>query len=266
MYPYRPPGAYSRRITRVFIGAALLGLILILTARPGAVSGGIGVALCTGVTSAAFVIDWWGVITLRGLLDWPRIHSARRLGLVVAWICLFPAFFCLYLVRVAIDLSGPRRPSVSPARARAALLVGSLVLCLGLLTTFGSATDESLAPSTQLRTSAQAGQAPAVPGGLITAPTATRAPAHARTPGPELTLTPRCVAINQNPWCDNFQPGKRVHNPPTSFCTYFKCVASFWKISGGYVTECKDGVYTRSGGRPGNCSHHGGVWRPLYSH
>ncbi len=34
----------------------------------------------------------------------------------------------------------------------------------------------------------------------------------------------------------------------------------------GYVVECVEGTYSKSGGESGACSHHGGIWRLLYSH
>jgi len=298
MHPYRPPIPYDRRITRVFVGVAFLGLVLILTARSSPVMGGVGVALCTGVVSAALVIDWAGVITLRGLLDWQRIRGMPRLWLVVAWICLFPVFFCLYLMRVAIDQSGLQRPPATPVfvpeRARTALLVSSLVVSIGVIAAFGSANDVS-SPPAQSRVFTRSSPVPVSPGLMspvpqTEVPTAPATPAptstltHGPTPGLRATLTPvlthrptpglrstptpgaHCIAVNHNPWCDNFQPGHLLNRPPTAFCTYFKCISGFWKNTRGYVDECKDGTYSHSGGRSGDCAHHKGPWRPLYSH
>jgi hypothetical protein len=68
-----------------------------------------------------------------------------------------------------------------------------------------------------------------------------------------------------NPWGYNFCGGKLIYSPPSSFCSYFNCIASFWKSTNGYVDECKDGTYSHSGGVQGACSYHGGELRPLYS-
>jgi hypothetical protein len=32
----------------------------------------------------------------------------------------------------------------------------------------------------------------------------------------------------------------------------------------GYLTECRDGEYSMSGGREGVCTDHGGATRPVY--
>lgn len=67
-----------------------------------------------------------------------------------------------------------------------------------------------------------------------------------------------------NPWGYNFCGGSYITSPASAFCSYFKCIASFWKSTLGYVDECRDGTYSHSGGRQGACSYHGGELRPLY--
>jgi hypothetical protein len=56
-----------------------------------------------------------------------------------------------------------------------------------------------------------------------------------------------------------------IYNPLAAFCQYFSCISSFWNGQ-GYVVECQDAMYSKSGGHSGSCSHHGGNRRPLYSH
>jgi hypothetical protein len=68
-----------------------------------------------------------------------------------------------------------------------------------------------------------------------------------------------------NPWNYGFCGGSKIFSPPANFCTYFPCIASFWKSTLGYVDQCVDGTYSHSGGRSGACSSHGGESRPLYS-
>jgi len=88
-----------------------------------------------------------------------------------------------------------------------------------------------------------------------------------QTPRPTQSAT--CQAVNNNPWCDNFRPGNLIYHPPSNFCDYFTCVASFWGADDpgdGYVVQCSDGMYSQAGGEPEACSSHGGVYRPLYSH
>jgi hypothetical protein len=70
-----------------------------------------------------------------------------------------------------------------------------------------------------------------------------------------------------NPWGYNFcdyYSGNTITNPPTNFCNYFSCIASFWTQTNGYVVECNDTKYSHSGGVSGACSSHGGVWRALW--
>jgi hypothetical protein len=68
-----------------------------------------------------------------------------------------------------------------------------------------------------------------------------------------------------NPWGYNFDSGALIYNPPSNFCSYFACIASFWNGI-GYVVQCLDGTFSLSGGRTGVCSSgHGGFYRNLYA-
>ena len=67
-----------------------------------------------------------------------------------------------------------------------------------------------------------------------------------------------------NPWCYTFEGGSYISRPPADFCLYFDCISSFWSGS-GYVIECRDGWFSKSGGISGSCSYHGGNWRYLYA-
>jgi hypothetical protein len=100
-------------------------------------------------------------------------------------------------------------------------------------------------------------------------PTPTPKPALAPTQAPQPTPLPPtptpCPGVNCNPWGYNFIPGHYIYSPPSAFCTYFHCIVNFFK-GHGYVVECKDSEYSKSGGLKGACSYHGGVLRPLYSH
>ena len=95
-------------------------------------------------------------------------------------------------------------------------------------------------------------------------PTPTPVPTKAPTQ-PPAPPNPCPNAPGGNPWCYSFAPGSLIYSPPGNFCAYFACISSFWNGS-GYVEECNDGDYSKSGGRSGSCSHHGGNMRPLYSH
>jgi hypothetical protein len=96
-------------------------------------------------------------------------------------------------------------------------------------------------------------------------PTSTPKPTSRPQPTqPPHTPTP-CPGINCNPWGYNFTPGNYITSPPSNFCDYFSCIANFWN-GHGHVEECQDATYSLSGGIQGSCSHHGGNFRPLYSH
>lgn len=100
--------------------------------------------------------------------------------------------------------------------------------------------------------------------------TPTPHPTQRATPKPSPKPTqPACQAVNSNPWCYNFSPGKLIYVPPSGFCTYFNCIPTFYGSDDpgdGYIVECQDTTYSQSGGESGACSSHGGVLRPLYSH
>lgn len=99
------------------------------------------------------------------------------------------------------------------------------------------------------------------------APTQTPTPASAAALTP--TPTPRPSSMPDgapyNPWGYDFEQGKTISSPPDAFCNYFNCINNF--ASGkGYVMECKDHMYSKSGGVRGSCSKHEGNNKTLYSH
>jgi len=96
-------------------------------------------------------------------------------------------------------------------------------------------------------------------------PTRTPAPKPAPTapPPPPPTQPPaNTCGAPPNPWNYGFCSGTDITNPPGTFCDYFACINNFWN-GVGYVIECTDGMYSKSGGRSGACSYHQGVWRAL---
>ncbi len=100
-------------------------------------------------------------------------------------------------------------------------------------------------------------------------PRPTPKPQPTQKPVPTPTPKPHCVGINNNPWCYDFNPGKLIYVPPSGFCSYFNCIASFYGSDDpgdGYIIECTDSTFSQSGGERGACSSHGGELRPLYSH
>ena len=97
-------------------------------------------------------------------------------------------------------------------------------------------------------------------------PTATRTTAKA--PAPTKTTAkppaPNLCGAPANPYGYNFCNGAHITSPPGSFCSYFHCISSFWSGK-GYVVECKDATFSKSGGIQGVCSQHGGYLRDLYA-
>lgn len=84
-------------------------------------------------------------------------------------------------------------------------------------------------------------------------------------PSPSSMLAPSAsCAVNDNPWGYNFSCCQFIASPPANFCSGFNCIASFWN-GNGYVVECLDTTYSKSGGVSGACSSHGGPRRALYS-
>ncbi len=102
-----------------------------------------------------------------------------------------------------------------------------------------------------------------LPAGTGTSGSTSPTPTPTRKPTPTPKPAP---GANGNPCGYNFSPGSLIYNPPSSLCSYFSCIPSFWQSTSGYVIECVDGMLSHSGGRTGVCSSHGGPWRPLYSH
>jgi len=132
---------------------------------------------------------------------------------------------------------------------------------------FGTATATSGSTATA---TPDATATPAATSTATTQPTATPHPQPTATPKPkpQPTATPKpkptCIpgAVNCNPWGYNFSSGSYIYSPPGSFCSYFRCINNFWNGI-GYVMECQDGMYSKSGGHSGSCSYHGGNLRPL---
>jgi hypothetical protein len=65
-----------------------------------------------------------------------------------------------------------------------------------------------------------------------------------------------------NPWGYNFCGGSVISAPPSTFCSYFDCIGNFWN-GRGYVMQCRDATFSKSGGISGSCSQHGGNSRAL---
>lgn len=91
---------------------------------------------------------------------------------------------------------------------------------------------------------------------------APKTPPAPPTPVPAPTTPPVATGINGNPWGYNFTQGNLIYSPPSEICNYFSCIGNFWN-GRGYVIECTDQTFSKSGGIRGSCSHHGGNLREL---
>ena len=103
-------------------------------------------------------------------------------------------------------------------------------------------------------------------GAPVAAPSPAATPIPAPTPS---TAPPPPPVVNlcgapANPWNYNFCGGNLITAPATGFCSYFTCISSF-ATGTGYVVQCVDGKFSKSGGHTGVCSQHGGFSRNLYS-
>lgn len=154
--------------------------------------------------------------------------------------------------------------------AAALCLAGALQACteasVSLLSTDVPHTTVPAIPrSTALAT---ATSQPKSPPTLTPAPTtpqtaaATAAP-PLRTTAPTVAPVSLCGAP-PNPWNYGFCAGTTTTAPPSNFCSYFSCIASF-ATGRGYVVQCGDLLFSKSGGISGSCSQHGGTARTLYA-
>jgi len=104
----------------------------------------------------------------------------------------------------------------------------------------------------------------------VLTPTAGSPPTPPSSPTPPPSPSPPPSGVCQtaapvNPWAYDFCVGRLIYQPPSNFCGYFDCIASFWN-GVGYVIQCGDLRFSLSGGRSGSCSSHSGNFRPLYAH
>ncbi len=168
-----------------------------------------------------------------------------------------------------------------PKWQQAGIGCGSIILILflcGICAAIGNASSVAQQPLTQASPSAAPTQN-ALPANRPTptptevklrpSPTPTPHPTVAvpptQPPPPAPTPTPVHTGLDGNPYGYDLRPGNLIYNPPSDLCNYIPCIASFWN-GRGYVEECQDGEFSKSGGISGSCSRHGGDKQPLYSH
>jgi hypothetical protein len=105
------------------------------------------------------------------------------------------------------------------------------------------------------------------PPAVAVAPAPEPAPPSAAPPAPPApaSVPQGACGAPANPWGYTFCGGSVITSPPANFCSAFACIASFWNQTNGYVVQCRDGLFSHSGGVRGSCSSHGGNGRTLYA-
>jgi hypothetical protein len=141
--------------------------------------------------------------------------------------------------------------------------VGTVLIACSLISGLAATASSGAAGPNATSTSALVSSGPTNTPAPTAKPTPTAQPTPTDTPVPP---PPTCIpgAVNCNPWGYNFNHGSFIYNPPSEFCSYFACISNFDNGS-GYVIQCSDGMFSKSGGRSGSCSHHGGEKQILYA-
>jgi hypothetical protein len=156
----------------------------------------------------------------------------------------------------------------SPSSSRAVFIgTGGLVVALALVALLGGSVAANAIGDPGSESAILASQPISTMGTTphpTAPPTASPTLAPAATAIPPTATTAPCTTLNCNPWGYSFTGSTLIYDPPGAFCSYFDCIANFWN-GNGYVVECADDRYSKSGGIQGACSQHGGVLRPLYA-
>lgn len=298
--PPNPPfNPYDRKTLFILTGTYIAFWLFVFIA--GAASpngfaiflGNFGISLFWGTLISILIMDWHGFFTINGWVQ--RKQGKRANRILLAFLCLIVSPFLLgvYLARIflmkrrlAQQIStGPGHVPLTSRRPRLGIIIGTIVTLFTLffytvLNTSGTGlgSTSTVSPAASSTTTAigainptpEATQMIVTPTAIPTkvpTPIPTRVPTPVPTspPAPQPTQAPP-TGVNGNPWGYDFVSGNLIYNPPSNFCAYFNCIASFWKSTNGYVDECNDTTYSHSGGVSGACSRHGGEMRPLYSH
>jgi hypothetical protein len=150
----------------------------------------------------------------------------------------------------------------------------SIALALGISCGGQAAAPDKPAPFAATATTASSNRQTSAPATFTSTPPPTVAPTvvpatvaptvrPATTP-PTVAPTVNLCGAPANPWNYTFCGGSFITSPPSNFCGYFNCIASFAN-GRGYVMQCADRTYSKSGGISGSCSGHGGNARALYA-
>jgi hypothetical protein len=238
------------------------------------------VMLLLWILAAAALIPRVGPSVLTAV-RWSKLPVIGRTSGIVASLILVVASF---LVAGAANVIDPR-PSPSgqlglastlAARSLAAASTTPVVSASSSPPVSAAAqTQTPTATPTQVVTQAPATSAPptVVPATVAPTPVRTPQPTPVPTPTPTPTPTlaptpvptaaPNLCGAPANPWNYTFCGGSLITAPPANFCSYFNCIASFTPGK-GYVVQCADLTFSKSGGISGSCSTHGGAGKTLY--
>lgn len=212
-----------------------------------------------------------GLVLLWLRQDW----SVRRRGLITAVVAVF----------AVIALASPnQQPDTVAIQAGPAAGIGASTSSAPQPTTSTTpppvvpTTQPSQSASTAVATSSSPAATKTSAAAVVAAPKTTVAPVHttaaptthSATPAPPKTTsaapkTPSLCGAPSNPWGYNFcGTGSYITSPNSNVCNYFHCIDNF-SNGVGYMIECRDGMYSMSGGRRGACSDHGGEEQAVFS-
>jgi hypothetical protein len=87
-------------------------------------------------------------------------------------------------------------------------------------------------------------------------------------PTPPATTTsskppPSLCGAPPNPYGYNFCGGALIYSPASDICSYLTCAANFWK-GDGYVVQCQDDTFSKTGGKQKVCSQDQGYRATLF--
>jgi hypothetical protein len=212
------------------------------------------ISIVFGIAFAVIVFLIAALLTAYGAL----LYWDYRKSVLEYWL---PRLRRQPVVRPDPAVSAVRLPGLIPGT------IGALIVASVLVLSVGSVAASAFPQNPGALTAAHSGdESTAVPANTPTpAATPTSIPTETPLPPTPVPPTPKpCTTLNCNPWGYSFSGTTLTYNPPSAFCSYFACIANFWN-GNGYVVECADERYSKSGGIQGACSQHGGVFRPLYA-
>jgi hypothetical protein len=175
----------------------------------------------------------------------------------------------------------PPKPGHRFSRTHLALIIAAstVAICGGTviaLTTANNQPSQSAAQSTSPTPTSSnqlgaAATAPSPTGPALTTPPPTAgatttppisSPPTTTTPQPP-PPPPNLCGAPPNPYGYNFCGGSPLADPASNICSYLDCVANFFNGK-GFVVECQDNTFSKSGGTKAVCSKHVGYLQTLY--